>query len=71
MILQGADETILHRSGRIVEHLDQIEFSVQVDPIDWVRTIYLHWIFFNLPQINTSYNIMPIIKIRVFILLSL
>ena len=37
MILRGADETILHRSGRIVENLVQTDFSVQVDPIDWVR----------------------------------
>ena len=37
MILRGADETILHRSGRIVDHLVQTDFSVQVDPIDWVR----------------------------------
>ena len=37
MILRGDDETILHRSGRIVDHLVPTDFTVQVDPIDWVR----------------------------------
>ena len=37
MILRGDDETILHRSGRIVDNLVPTDFTVQVDPIDWVR----------------------------------
>ena len=36
MILLGAGLTALHRSGRTIEPNVETDFSVQIDPFDWV-----------------------------------
>ena len=37
---------ILHRSGRIIENRVATDFTVQMDPIDWVRKlVYLVYLF--------------------------
>ena len=37
VVLLGADGmTALHRSGRTIQSLEPTDFSIQVDPFDWV-----------------------------------
>ena len=39
VILRGANMDILHRSGRIIENRVATDFTVQMDPFDWVKLI--------------------------------
>ena len=42
VILRGANMDILHRSGRIIENRVATDFTVQMDPIDWVSLFSIY-----------------------------